>query len=72
MMPDIMWSHEGSTLEFRQGVREGLEIAIAAVEALIADVRKDGTGKITQAAWLGVAKEWIEDELSMYDVGDEE
>ena len=70
MMPDIMWSHEDSTLEFRQGVREGLELAIKTVELLIADVKKDG--KITEAVWLGVAKEWIEDELSMYDVGDEE
>jgi len=70
MMPDIMWSHENSTSEFRQGVREGLEIAIAAVEALIADVKQDG--RITEAVWLGVAKEWIEDELSMYEVGDEE
>ena len=70
MMPDIMWSHENSTLEFRQGVREGLELAIKTVELLIADVKKDG--KITEAVWLGVAKEWIEDELSMYEVGDEE
>ena len=69
-MSDIMWSHENSTLEFRQGVREGLEIAIKTVELLIADVKKDG--KITEAVWLGVAKEWIEDELSMYEVGDEE
>lgn len=69
-MSDIMWSHEGSTLEFRQGVREGLELAIKTVELLIADVKKDG--KITEAVWLGVAKEWIEDELSMYEVGDEE
>ena len=70
MMPDIMWSHEDSTLEFRQGVREGLELAIKTVELLIADVKKDG--KITEAVWLGVAKEWIEDEHSMYEVGDEE
>ena len=70
MMPDIMWSHEDSTLEFRQGVREGLELAIKTVELLIADVKKDG--KITEAVWLGVAKDWIEDELSMYEVGDEE
>lgn len=69
-MSDIMWSHENSTLEFRQGVREGLELAIKTVELLIADVRKDG--KINEAVWLGIAKEWIEDEHSMYDVGDEE
>ena len=69
-MSDIMWSHENSTLEFRQGVREGLELAIKTVELLIADVKKDG--KITEATWLGVAKEWIEDEHSMYEVGDEE
>lgn len=69
-MSDIMWSHEGSTLEFRQGVREGMELAIKTVELLISDVKKDG--KITEAAWLGVAKDWIEDELSMYEVGDEE
>ena len=69
-MTDIMWSHEGSTLEFRQGVREGMELAIKTVELLISDVKKDG--KITEAAWLSVAKDWIEDELSMYEVGDEE
>lgn len=69
-MSDIMWSHEGSTLEFRQGVREGLELAIKTVELLISDVKKDG--KINQAVWLSVAKDWIEDELSMYEVGDEE
>lgn len=69
-MSDIMWSHENSTLEFRQGVREGLELAIKTVELLIHDVKKDG--KIDQAVWLGVAKDWIEDELSMYEVGDEE
>lgn len=69
-MSDIMWSHEGSTPEFRQGVREGMEFAIKTVDLLISDVKKDG--KILEAAWLGVAKEWIEDELSMYEVGDEE
>ena len=69
-MSDIMWSHEGSTLEFRQGVREGMELAIKTVELLISDVKKDG--KINQAVWLSVAKDWIEDELSMYEVGDEE
>lgn len=69
-MSDIMWSHENSTLEFRQGVREGLELAIKTVELLIHDVKKGG--KIDQAVWLGVAKDWIEDELSMYEVGDEE
>jgi hypothetical protein len=70
MMSDIMWSHEGSTLEFRQGVREGLELAIKTVEILISDVKKDG--KINEAVWLSLAVEWIEDELSMYEVGDEE
>lgn len=69
-MSDIMWSHEGSTLEFRQGVREGMEIAIKTVELLISDVKKDG--KINEAVWLSLAVEWIEDELSMYEVGDEE
>ena len=69
-MSDIMWSHENSTLEFRQGVREGLELAIKTVSLLIEDVKKDG--KITEAAWLSVAKEWVEDEHSMYEVGDEE
>jgi hypothetical protein len=69
-MSDIMWSHEGSTLEFRQGVREGLELAIKTVELLISDVKKDG--KINEAVWLSLAVEWIEDELSMYEVGDEE
>ena len=69
-MSDIMWSHEGSTLEFRQGVREGMEFAIKTVDLLISDVKKDG--KINQAVWLSVAKDWIEDELSMYEVGDEE
>ena len=69
-MSDIMWSHENSTLEFRQGVREGMELAIKTVKSLISDVKKDG--KINQAVWLSVAKDWIEDELSMYEVGDEE
>lgn len=69
-MANEMWSHENSTLEFRQGVREGLELSIKTLESLISDVKDDD--KITQAAWLGVAKEWIEDELSMYEVGDEE
>jgi hypothetical protein len=69
-MSDTMWSHENSTLEFRQGVREGLELAIKTVELLISDVKKDG--KINEALWLSVAVEWIEDEHSMYEVGDEE
>ena len=69
-MSDIMWSHENSTLEFRQGVREGLDLAIKTIELLIKEVKKDG--KIDQAVWLGVARDWIEDELSMYEVGDEE
>ena len=68
-MNKSMWTYENGTLEFKEGVREGLEIAIKTVESLIKDIQKDG--KVTQASWVGVAKEWLEDELSMYEVGDE-
>lgn len=69
-MSDIMWSHENSTLEFRQGVREGMELAIKTVELLVKEIKDDH--RITEATWVNVAKTWIEDELSMYEVGDEE
>lgn len=69
-MNDEMWSQENSTLEFRQGFREGIAFSMDIVQELINAMLKDG--KINQAAWVEVAKDWLDDEMSMYEVGDEE
>ena len=65
-----MFTHETSSLEFREGFREGMNHAQAQVEELIEQLKMDN--KVEQAAWLEVARDWIDDECSMYEVGDEE
>lgn len=61
-----MFTHETFSLEFR----EGMNHAQAQVEGLIEQLKMDN--KVEQAAWLEVARDWIDDECSMYEVGDEE
>ncbi len=56
--------------EFRKGYREGLEKALALVEDYLSDLKDDG--QLKGMCWVNVAKEWIEDEISMYVVGEEE
>jgi len=65
-----MFTHETSSLEFHKGFREGMNHAQAQVEELIEQLKMDN--KVEQAAWLDVARDWIDDECSMYEVGDEE
>lgn len=65
-----MHTHENSTLEFRQGYREGLEKAYEIIEEYKAALKQDG--KVNELNWVNVCSEHIDDELSMYQVGDEE
>lgn len=65
-----MYTHEDESLEFRQGYREGLEKALLLSKELIQDLKDDK--KIEQASWIEVIRDWIDDEISMYQVGDEE
>lgn len=69
-MTNEMWTHEASSPNFREGFREGLEFARDTVQELIEQLKKDG--KLKEASWIEVAREWIDDEHSMYVVGDEE
>lgn len=68
-MTDEMWTHENEGLEYRQGFRDGLLFSIDIVKKLIAEVRQDG--RVTEATWISVVEDWLDDELSMYEVGDE-
>jgi hypothetical protein len=69
-MTTEMWTHENSTLEFRQGYREGLEAAIKLVDEYKQELKADR--KINECLWVNVCTERLNDELSMYEVGDEE
>ncbi len=69
-MTNEMYTHENESVEFRQGYREGLEKALDLSEELIKDLRADR--KIEAAMWIEVIRDWIDDEMSMYEVGDEE
>lgn len=69
-MKNEMWSRENSTLEYRQGVREGLEMAMAAVAEYKEELKADR--RINELLWVSVCTERLEDEHSMYEVGDEE
>lgn len=67
---DEMYFDETVTLEHRQGFRSGLEKALELTKELIQDLKDDK--KIEQAMWIEVVRDWIDDEMSMYEVGDEE
>ena len=69
-MTNEMWNHENSTLEFRQGYREGIESAMRLVEEYKQELRNDR--KINELLWVSVCTDRLDDELSMYEVGDEE
>lgn len=69
-MTNEIWNHENSTLEFRQGYREGLESAMRIVEEYKQELKNDR--KINECLWVNVCTERLDDELSMYEVGDEE
>jgi hypothetical protein len=72
-MTDEMYTHENSTYEFRCGYwedREGLEKSIELTKELIQDLKNDC--KIEQALWVEVVRDWLENEHSFYEVGDEE
>lgn len=68
-MTDEMYTHENSTYEFRCGYREGLEKSISLTKELIQDLKDDY--KIEQASWVEVVCDWLENEHSFYEVGDE-
>lgn len=67
---DEMYFDENVSLEHRQGFRAGLEKALELSKELIQDLKDDK--KIEQAMWIEVISDWIDDEMSMYEVGDEE
>lgn len=69
-MTNEMYTHENESVDFRQGYREGLEKALDLSKELIKDLRADR--KIEAAMWIEVIRDWIDDEMSMYQVGDEE
>lgn len=68
-MNNEMYTHENETIDFRSGYREGLEKAMEVVKEYIQELRIDR--KVNEACWVGVAVERIDDEMSMYEVGDE-
>lgn len=70
MHTEEMYTHENSTQEFREGFRVGLEKAQELVQEYINELREDY--KINEACWVDVALERIDDEHSMYIVGDED
>lgn len=68
-MTEEMWTHENESQEFREGFRAGLEHSLETVIELVHSIQREG--KTNEAAWVNVAVNWIDDELSMYQVGDE-
>lgn len=70
MYTEEMYTHENRTPEFREGYREGLEKAQELVQEYLNELRADH--KINEASWVHVALERIDDEHSMYIVGDED
>lgn len=64
------YTHEKESLEYRKGYREGLDKAIALVEDYLDDLKSDG--QVNGILWVSVVKEWLDDEHSIYIVGDEE
>lgn len=69
-MTDEMYTHENESLEFREGYRAGLVKALILSKELISDLKADK--KINEACWVEVVRDWIDCEISMYEVGDEE
>lgn len=69
-MTDEMWTHENSTYDFRNGYREGLSKALEIVEEYKLALKQDR--KFNELAWVHVCWEHLDDELSMYEVGDED
>lgn len=69
-MTNEMYTHESEGFEFRSGYREGLEKAKEIVEEYLSELRADY--KINEACWVNVALDRLDDEHSMYIVGDEE
>ena len=69
-MKNEMWSHENSTMEYRQGYRDGLIAARDVCQEYVDAVRNDS--RVNESAWIEITVEHIDDELSMYEVGDEE
>lgn len=69
-MIDEMYTHENESFEYCDGFRAGLEKAHEIVKEYLQELREDF--KINEACWVHVAQERIDDELSMYVVGDEE
>ncbi|MNQ93166.1 hypothetical protein D3C85_1086170 [compost metagenome] len=68
-MTNGMYTHENESFEFRQGYREGLEKALELSKELIQDLKDDK--KINEACWIEVVRDWIDEEISRYEVGDE-
>lgn len=69
-MRNEMYSHEHESFEFREGYRAGLVQALLLSKELISDLKADK--KINEACWIEVIRDWIDHEISMYEVGDEE
>lgn len=70
MKTEEMYTHENESFEFRQGYREGLEKAYEIIEEYKTALKLDG--KVNELNWVNVCSEHLDDELSMYQVGDEE
>lgn len=69
-MTNEMYTHENESADFRLGFRGGLEKAHEIAVEYITELCQDY--KINEANWVSVLRDRIDDELSMYVVGDEE
>lgn len=67
---DEMYFDETVSLEHRQGFRAGLEKAYDIIEEYKTALKQDG--KVNELNWVNICSEHLDDELSMYQVGDEE
>jgi hypothetical protein len=65
-----MYFDENVSLEHRQGFRSGLEKAYEIIEEYKTALKQDG--RVNELNWVNVCSEHLDDELSMYQVGDEE
>lgn len=69
-MTNEMYTHENESADFRLGFRDGLEKAREIAFEYLDELRQDF--RINEACWVDVLRDRIDDELSMYVVGDEE
>lgn len=69
IMSFLVDEYEDCSVEFKKGLREGLNISVETIKEYIQELKSDK--RANECTWVAVAIDRIEDELSMLFVGDE-